>query len=83
MLVVVEGDDCGRTLSTEGKVIQYEEEFPCHKLEMNNLMRRRLDECFTTHEEEADVHYCGHAGRVWASAMLVLVSLVGVLGMLC
>ena len=74
LLIAVDGrDDCGIELSTDGKVIQYNETFPCHKLEMNNLLRRRLDECFTQHEDEDDVHYCGGAaqGQVIGGLMLV------------
>lgn len=28
--------------------VQYNKEHPCHKLYMNNLTRRRLDECFVS-----------------------------------
>lgn len=79
LLLAVDGtDDCGIKLTTEGIVIQYNESFPCHKLEMNNLMRRRLAECFTDHEEEADVHYCGGAEERAIAGGLLIISIVAV-----
>lgn len=42
----------GEVLSTEPVEmetgLQYGVEHPCHKLYMNNLKRRRLDECFVS-----------------------------------
>lgn len=39
-------------MTTEAQVMdvltQYGEEFPCHKLYMNDLPRRRLTECFVS-----------------------------------
>lgn len=82
LLIAVDGrDDCGIKLSTEGELINYNTTFPCHKLEMNNLMRRRLDECFTEHTDEADVHYCGGAGGRSMFGALLLVLVAGVLRM--
>lgn len=76
LLIAVDGrNDCDMRLSTDGFVIHYNESFPCHKLEMNNLTRRRLDECFTTHDEEADVHYCGGAGGKSVAGALLLIFL--------
>lgn len=31
--------------------MHYPEEFPCYKLKLNDLPRRRLDECFTEHPD--------------------------------
>lgn len=42
---------CVRTLSTAPVVIDYEDEFPCNKLYLNHMHRRRIEECFTEHPE--------------------------------
>lgn len=84
LLLAVDGRDPGEPMdqmTTDGIVIGYNDTFPCHKLEMNSLERRRLDECFTTHDEEADVHYCGTGVRSLVNWGL-LVLLVGLLGTL-
>lgn len=31
--------------------MKYKEEFPCYKNPLNNMLRRRLDECFTEHPD--------------------------------
>lgn len=37
--------------TTEPVEIVYDSEFPCHKLNLNDLPRRRLEECFTEHPD--------------------------------
>ncbi|CAG4977834.1 unnamed protein product [Parnassius apollo] len=32
---------------------------PCHKLELGQLPRRRLEDCFTYHEKEKNITACG------------------------
>uniref|UniRef100_A0A1B0CC93 Voltage-dependent calcium channel alpha-2/delta subunit conserved region domain-containing protein n=1 Tax=Lutzomyia longipalpis TaxID=7200 RepID=A0A1B0CC93_LUTLO len=63
VLVVVNTmySSCYRLLTAEPQVIEYNVEFPCHKLAMNYLPRRRLEECFTEHPDEEEMTYCGHA----------------------
>lgn len=46
-------------MTAEPQDILYQTEFPCHKLNLTNMARRRLDECFTDHP---DVSY-----RIWNS----------------
>lgn len=39
-------------LTTEPqRITEYEEEFPCYKLNMSFYDRRRIEECFTEHED--------------------------------
>lgn len=38
-------------LSASPEEIEYPESFPCYKLKLNDLPRRRLEECFTEHPE--------------------------------
>lgn len=40
-----------KTLSASPEEIQYNYEFPCYKTYLNNLPRRRLEGCFTEHEQ--------------------------------
>lgn len=37
--------------TTEPMTVNYNVEFPCHKLSLNDLPRRRLEECYTEHPE--------------------------------
>lgn len=83
LLIAVDGtDDCGIKLTTEGQVINYNYSFPCHKLEMNNLLRRRLDECFTQHEDEDAAHYCGGTGQKSIVRVLLFLNLIAVVSVL-
>lgn len=38
-------------MTAEPQDILYQTEFPCHKLNLTNMARRRLDECFTDHPD--------------------------------
>lgn len=38
-------------LTAAPEKIEYQEEFPCYKLKLNDLPRRRLEECFTEHPD--------------------------------
>lgn len=53
LLVVVnaEHQSCNPDMTSSPVEIVYEQEFPCHKLKLNDLPRRRLDECFTEHPD--------------------------------
>lgn len=37
--------------TTEPITVSYTTQFPCHKLSLNDLPRRRLEECYTEHPE--------------------------------
>ncbi|KPI95038.1 Voltage-dependent calcium channel subunit alpha-2/delta-4 [Papilio xuthus] len=37
---------------------------PCHKLELGQLPRRRLEDCFTYHDKERNITACGIGSRV-------------------
>lgn len=53
LLVVVDASHstCAVHVSAQPTEMVYGEEFPCYKLSLNDLPRRRLDECFTEHPE--------------------------------
>lgn len=53
LLVVVNAEisQCSRRVSATATEMHYAEEFPCYKLKLNDLHRRRLDECFTEHPD--------------------------------
>lgn len=53
LLVVVntEHQSCNPYVTSSPVEIEYDEKFPCHKLKLNDLPRRRLDECFTEHPD--------------------------------
>lgn len=53
LLVVVDASfsTCHTHVSAQPTKMEYDEEFPCYKLSLNDLPRRRLDECFTEHPE--------------------------------
>lgn len=58
LLVVIDAahSTCNRIVSSALTEIKYEdEEFPCYKLNLNDLPRRRLDECFTEHPEVSSI----------------------------
>lgn len=42
---------CSRKLSTDPEIITYVEDFPCHKLYLNELESRKNEECYTDHPE--------------------------------
>ncbi|XP_031786318.1 voltage-dependent calcium channel subunit alpha-2/delta-3 isoform X1 [Nasonia vitripennis] len=45
-------------------------EFPCHKIPLNNLFRRRLEHCFTRHEDEDEIEACGGTSALELSSLL-------------
>lgn len=53
LLIVIEvlRPSKGTKLTTERKIIAYEKEFPCYKLNMSFYDRRRIEECFTEHKD--------------------------------
>lgn len=53
LLVVVDAShsSCKVKVSAQPTKMEYPEDFPCYKLSLNDLHRRRLDECFTEHPE--------------------------------
>uniref|UniRef100_A0A1B0CZ82 Uncharacterized protein n=1 Tax=Phlebotomus papatasi TaxID=29031 RepID=A0A1B0CZ82_PHLPP len=78
ILVVVNTmySSCYRFLTAEPQVILYNVSFPCHKLAMNYLPRRRLEECFTEHPDEEEMTYCGSAADHLPSIVAFLISLI-------
>lgn len=50
-----------KTLGAEAKRINYtyldDDTFPCHKKYLNNLERRRLDDCFTEDDRVCNENY--------------------------
>ena len=52
------------------------ETFPCNKLSMNYLPRRRLDECYTEHSNEEETAYCGSGNDIKFTISLLLLLLL-------
>lgn len=54
LLLIVINKTCGnkvsRTLSASPEEILYTKNFPCYKLNLNNLIRRPLEGCYTEHK---------------------------------
>lgn len=53
-MMIVINNLCGKSLkklSASPEELRYFKEYPCYKLDMNELPRRRLEGCFTEHEE--------------------------------
>lgn len=48
-------------------------EKPCHKIPLNALKRRRLENCFTEHPLEYEIDDCGSASGLTVSLMLFCV----------
>ncbi|CAB0031950.1 unnamed protein product [Trichogramma brassicae] len=46
-------------------------EFPCHKIPLNNLYRRRLEHCHTQHEDEDLIEACGGAVNLEISYIML------------
>uniref|UniRef100_A0A336MH80 CSON014735 protein n=1 Tax=Culicoides sonorensis TaxID=179676 RepID=A0A336MH80_CULSO len=66
--------------TTEPVTINYIEPFPCHKLNLNDLPRRRLEECFTEHPEEEEFAKCS-LGIKLNSIQTVFVLIISVLAL--
>ncbi|KAK9685704.1 Neuronal voltage-dependent calcium channel alpha 2acd [Popillia japonica] len=49
-----------KQFSTEPEMVVYNEPYPCQKLQLNELTRRRLSGCFNTHEDEEVITACGY-----------------------
>ncbi|XP_064542057.1 voltage-dependent calcium channel subunit alpha-2/delta-3 isoform X1 [Drosophila montana] len=59
-------------LTTEPqRITDYEEEFPCYKLNMSFYERRRIEECYTRHDDEELFTYCGNASRLALTLQLL------------
>lgn len=53
LVMIVISNTCGKSLkklSASPEEIRYNKEFPCYKLDLNNLPHRPLNGCFTEHE---------------------------------
>lgn len=48
-------------------------EFPCHKIPLNDLFRRRLEHCFTRHEDEDEIEACGGTNGLRVSVLLFII----------
>ncbi|KAJ8670394.1 hypothetical protein QAD02_001653 [Eretmocerus hayati] len=48
-------------------------EWPCHKIQLNTLYRRRLEHCVTRHDDEYEIDSCGGASALKVSLSLVLI----------
>lgn len=57
LLVVVNAEyqTCNPNVKASPEVIEYDLPFPCYKLSLNGLPRRRLDECFTEHPDVSTI----------------------------
>ncbi|XP_053615733.1 voltage-dependent calcium channel subunit alpha-2/delta-4 isoform X2 [Plodia interpunctella] len=84
LLVVVDskdtdyGENCTTVPpSTKPKVTEESRESgePCHKLELGQLKRRRLEGCFTYHEGERNITACGLGSKTHADLTLLLTTL--------
>ncbi|XP_032665097.1 voltage-dependent calcium channel subunit alpha-2/delta-3 isoform X2 [Odontomachus brunneus] len=54
-------------------------EKPCHKIPLNTLKRRRLENCFTEHSLEYEIDDCGSASGLTVSLMLLCLVFVRIL----
>nr|CAD7411482.1 unnamed protein product [Timema cristinae] len=80
VLVVVETlyPTCYRRLSVAPMEVYYNySKYPCQKVQLNELPRRKRMGCFSDHPEEVDIKMCGEGNVVSLSlAALFLSSLV-------
>jgi len=84
LLVVVdglslEGDPGPERWSAGPEVVDYENvTHPCQKLPLNDLPRRRLEGCISTHSLESEIEKCGRATPTGATlgVGLLLFSLI-------
>ncbi|XP_055387226.1 voltage-dependent calcium channel subunit alpha-2/delta-3 [Condylostylus longicornis] len=65
-----------RRPSTEPKEILYDIPFPCYKLNLSFLERRRLTECYTHHENEEQFTYCGRGNHQKINQSLTILSTI-------
>lgn len=56
---------------------------PCHKIPLNALKRRRLENCFTEHPLEHEIKECGGASELTVSLSLLYVIIAGCVSQLC
>lgn len=64
-------------LTTEPmQITSYESEYPCYKLNMSFYERRRIEECYTEHEDEELFTYCGNASRLELTVQLLLLTTI-------
>lgn len=85
LMVVIDAmhESCMETLTTKPQPIEYEIKSPCHKLKMNDLPRRRLDECFTEHPDEEANHYCGSSQNIDFNIFLIILCITVLLLKIC
>lgn len=50
---------------------------PCHKIPLNDLFRRRLEHCFTRHDDEDEIESCGGTSALKVSLLLISIALLG------
>ncbi|EDW89685.2 voltage-dependent calcium channel subunit alpha-2/delta-3 [Drosophila yakuba] len=63
-------------LTTEPQRVEYDKEFPCYKLNMSFYERRRIEECYTVHEDEELYTYCGNASRLGLTLQLMPLTII-------
>ncbi|KAH8273978.1 hypothetical protein KR044_006824 [Drosophila immigrans] len=64
-------------LTTEPmRITSYESEYPCYKLNMSFYERRRIEECYTEHEDEELFTYCGNASRLGLTEQLLPLTII-------
>ncbi|KAM8715263.1 hypothetical protein ACLKA7_002333 [Drosophila subpalustris] len=64
-------------LTTEPmRITSYESEYPCYKLNMSFYERRRIEECYTEHEDEELFTYCGNASQLELTVHLLLLTII-------
>ncbi|XP_034669004.1 voltage-dependent calcium channel subunit alpha-2/delta-3 [Drosophila subobscura] len=64
-------------LTTEPQpILEYSKEFPCYKLNMSFYERRRIEECYTEHENEELYTYCGNASRLVLTLQLLPLTII-------
>ncbi|XP_060667077.1 voltage-dependent calcium channel subunit alpha-2/delta-3 [Drosophila nasuta] len=64
-------------LTTEPtRITSYESAYPCYKLNMSFYERRRIEECFTVHDNEQNFTYCGNASRLRLTAQLLPLTII-------
>jgi hypothetical protein len=88
LLVVVdglslEGDPGPERWAAGPEVVDYVNvTHPCHKLPLNDLPRRRLEGCISSHSQEAEIEKCGRATPAGATLGLGLLVFSLVVSML-
>ncbi|XP_018322592.1 voltage-dependent calcium channel subunit alpha-2/delta-3 isoform X2 [Agrilus planipennis] len=65
MVAIRATSQCSKCYTVEEKEVYYNiTDFPCHKLYLNNLSRRRLTGCYNEHPLEHEIKACGKSSKL-------------------